>query len=388
MSSNSDLANFAARLRRFIHASVSSAPAERFDSLALDLFALQFKHNPPYRRVCDARGARPETIAHWSEVPALPTSAFKDLAFSCLPVEERVVVFHSSGTTERRPSRHFHSPESLGIYEASLWAWFAQHFRLCAPGAGAGESLPTAHDKVAGPGWQLVIVTPPPAEAPHSSLVHMFDVIRRRLGFSESVFLAEASADGWTLHPAAAVERIRGACSAAQPLVILGTAFSFVHLLDHLGEHELRFRLPPGSCALETGGYKGRSRALVKTELHGLITRRLGLPACQIVCEYGMSELSSQAYDVRITSCPTTTENTKRRFRFPPWVRVQIISPETGREAAEGEKGLIRVFDLANLYSVMGVQTEDLAVRCADGFELIGRAAPAEVRGCSLAVAP
>jgi hypothetical protein len=45
---------------------------------------------------------------------------------------------------------------------------------------------------------------------------------------------------------------------------------------------------------------------------------------------------------------------------------------------------LIRVFDLANVFSVMAIQTEDLAVRHADGFELIGRAALAESRGCSL----
>ena len=73
-----------------------------------------------------------------------------------------------------------------------------------------------------------------------------------------------------------------------------------------------------------------------------------------------------------------------RHFRFPPWARAQIISPETGREVAEGEIGLIRVIDLANVFSVAAVQTEDLAVRHGNGFELIGRAQLAEPRGCSL----
>ena len=36
------------------------------------------------------------------------------------------------------------------------------------------------------------------------------------------------------------------------------------------------------------------------------------------------------------------------------------------------------------VYSVMAIQTEDLAVRCGEGFELLGRAALAEPRGCSL----
>lgn len=60
------------------------------------------------------------------------------------------------------------------------------------------------------------------------------------------------------------------------------------------------------------------------------------------------------------------------------------MSPETGQPVEEGQTGLIRVFDLANVYSVMAVQTEDLAVRRGDGFELVGRAALAEARGCSL----
>ena len=71
-------------------------------------------------------------------------------------------------------------------------------------------------------------------------------------------------------------------------------------------------------------------------------------------------------------------------FHFPPWARVQIISPETDREVSESETGLIRVFDLANVFSVMAIQTEDLGIRRDNGFELIGRAALAEPRGCSL----
>jgi len=142
---------------------------------------------------------------------------------------------------------------------------------------------------------------------------------------------------------------------------------------------DLRVELPPGSRVMETGGYKNRSRVLPKAELHALITGRLGVPRENIICEYGMSELSSQAYDT-----PRPAPNAPRLFRFPPWARVQMVSPETGREAAEGETGLIRIFDLANVFSVAAIQTEDLGVRRGDGFELIGRAQLAEPRGCSL----
>jgi hypothetical protein len=119
-----------------------------------------------------------------------------------------------------------------------------------------------------------------------------------------------------------------------------------------------------------------------KTELHALITKQLGVMPGNIICEYGMSELSSQAYDSEIHHPSSIIHH--RVFHFPPWARTQIISPETGREIADGETGLIRVFDLANVFSVTVIQTEDLGIRRGDGFELIGRAQLAEPRGCSL----
>jgi hypothetical protein len=76
-----------------------------------------------------------------------------------------------------------------------------------------------------------------------------------------------------------------------------------------------------------------------------------------------------------------------RHFLFPSWARAKVISPETGHEVADGEKGLLRIFDLANVFSVMAIQTEDLVIRRGEHFELIGRAELAEPRGCSLMTA-
>jgi hypothetical protein len=75
-----------------------------------------------------------------------------------------------------------------------------------------------------------------------------------------------------------------------------------------------------------------------------------------------------------------------RAFRFPPWCATTVISPETRRPAPVGEPGLLRVVDLANVASVLAIQTEDLAVQESDGagFRLLGRAPSAVPRGCSL----
>jgi hypothetical protein len=393
---NKELSSFAARLRDFIlsEGRVPRVPDLKirngdswnsslrdFDSLALELFALQFENNADYRKICEARGLTPKVIEHWTQIPAVPTSAFKELELSCIPSEERTAVFHSSGTTEQKPSRHFHCAESLAVYEASLWTWFEKKCGVQSAECG------------------VIILTPTPEQAPHSSLVHMFETIRQKLGgvdvpASRAEFPGKLAADGsWTLDFDVTLALLNSSPVTRHPSLLLGTAFSFVHLLDYLAERDLRVGLPAGSRVMETGGYKNRSRSMPKAELHSLITERLGVPPKNIICEYGMSELSSQAYDsVASGKCQVTRNATAschpspvtRHFCFPPWARAQIISPETGREVADGETGLIRIFDLANIFSVAAIQTEDLGIRRGGGFELLGRAQQAEPRGCSL----
>jgi hypothetical protein len=357
-----ELSSFAAHLRESIQSGFQS---ESFDALALELFGLQFEHNAAYRKICEARALTPQVVEHWTQIPAVPTAAFKELELTSLAPGDRTKTFHSSGTTGQKPSRHFHNAESLAVYEASLLEWFQFYF------GDAGE---------------LIFLMPNPNAAPYSSLVHMFETVRQAFGLPESAFTGKLFDDGsWTVDFTATVQKLKTSCDTGKSLTLLGTSFSFVHLLDYLAENNLHFQLPNGSRVMETGGYKNRSRILPKEELHTLITERLGIAPGKIICEYGMSELSSQAYDLRIQNPKSRIQN--RAFHFPPWARLQIISPETGREVSEAETGLIRVFDLANVFSVAAIQTEDLGIRCGDGFELIGRAQLVEPRGCSLMTA-
>jgi hypothetical protein len=356
---------FVPQLRAFMtrtqEASVPDAGLDaEFNRLAAALFALQREAVPIYGELCRKRNI--STVEDWREIPALPSSAFKEYEVTSLPPAERTHVFHSSGTTRHRPSRHFHNAQSLALYEESLRPWFRRHF---------------LHPPCSMLHSRLLILTPSPAAAPHSSLAYMFDTVRGEFG--HSIFTGRIDGEGaWALDVEQTMAALHQAQSARQPVALLGTAFSFVHLLDHCRAGQTRFRLAAGSRALETGGYKGRGRMASKGELRQMMTRWLEIPESHIVAEYGMSELSSQAYD------RVVPEETGGGFRFPPWARAQLISPETGREAGEGETGMVRVVDLANVRSALAVQTEDLAVRRGGGFELTGRAAQAAARGCSL----
>jgi hypothetical protein len=386
MTAPSTISALSTRLLDFIQTnqSGSSADPELFQELALSLFALQFGSIPVYRRFCESRGATPDRISDWRDIPAIPARAFKEFELSSIPKGQRTRTFLSSGTTWDERSRHFHSPESLRVYEASLIPWFAAH---------------VLESKGAAEGLQVLVLTPTADDAPHSSLVHMFDTVVRTFQFAATRFVGrmDSAEETWSLDLPLAIETLGEAVEQGRPVLMLGTAFSYIHLADAMAGKGCRCLLPQGSRAMETGGYKGRSRTVSKTELHRLIEDRLGIQPDQIVSEYGMSELSSQAYDHVAGKAspnvfgarphaPIARGASDRTFHFPPWARVQVISPETGHEVEEGETGLVRVLDLANVYSIASVQTEDLAVRRGSGFQLLGRAVAAEPRGCSLMV--
>ena len=143
----------------------------------------------------------------------------------------------------------------------------------------------------------------------------------------------------------------------------------------HRRQGQDRAQLPDGSFAVETGGYKGSGRDIAKAALYAQFAERLGLQHDRVLNEYGMTELSSQCY----------TRGLGAPHIAPPWMRALVIDPETNRELPVGETGVLRLFDLANLGSVLAIQTQDLAVRRERGFELLGRDPAALPRGCSRA---
>ncbi len=318
----------------------------------------QFACNTPYRLYCERRGATPESVRHWTEVPAVPTDAFKAAALVCEGAGEARTVFRTSGTTqgaERRGEHHF---PDLSLYDAALREGFRAHL------------LPD------GARLAILSLVPPPEEVPDSSLSHMVGEVMRAFGAEGSGYFVGPEGIG---HAALGVA-LRRAEEAGAPVCIVGTSFAYVHWLDHLAATGERFTLPHGSRLMDTGGFKGRSREVAREELYAAFGERLGVGEAWCVNEYGMTEMSSQFYDA-VAGWPTP-----RLHQGPPWVRTRAVDPETLAPLPEGEVGVLRHWDLANLHSVMAVQTADLGVVAPEGFRVLGRARGAEARGCSLAV--
>ena len=342
-----------ARLRAIVTTPMDAIDSGDVEALGCAVFAWQRGRNPVIERVAaELLGERvPREIA---EIPALPTDVFKVARVACFPAPQEVRVFETSGTTQDVRGRHHFADLSLYASAAGVTA--------------ARWLLPRAS-------YRCVFLAEPERVAPTSSLSFMLGRFAERWD--------PAGVDPWMVRDGSLdVDRIVTALEearrAGEPVALLGTSFGFVHLLDALDGRA--WRLPPGSVAMPTGGFKGRSREVDPAVLRAMIGAAFGLADEGILGEYGMTELSSQGYEARREGSAS--------YRVPPWVRVSMVDPTTLREVTPGELGLVRVVDLLNLGSAIAVQTSDLGRMDADGrgFVVLGRAPGATPRGCARAM--
>lgn len=339
---------------------------KHFNDLALEVFAFQALHCEPYARYCAAVGA--PTPDDWREIPSVPAGAFKELRLASFDESATAKVFRTSGTSAGRCGElHL---DTLELYEASLLLTL-ERLLLESPASQGGE--------------RIRVLAPSADEAPDTSLSHMFDRLLAKHGDAQSGF----DVRGGALDVHGLLEALDTARSESEPVTLLGTAFAFVHLLEALDERGLASlpMLPPGSRAMETGGFKGRSREVERGVLHTAIANRIGFEAGRVVNQYGMTELASQFYDSSLVEPAAPV-----RKLGPPWARVRVVDPETGSDVESGEVGMIAILDLANTGSVAAILTADLGREIAapgspygNGFEVLGRQPGAEERGCSIA---
>ncbi|MEK7748008.1 MAG: hypothetical protein AAB300_02920 [Nitrospirota bacterium] len=330
---------------------------DAFNDLALLIYRYQFEHNLPYRKFCLMRDLPPEKIACWKEIPALPVTAFQLPNISCQAIEQAKKLFYSSGTTRGIGASVEKRSHHALFDEAIAKAAILSHFKK--------KMLPD-DTRV-----RFFILTPSPKDAPNSSLSYMMEVIREAFGTDESKYYIHNER---LLSDSLAYDL----SEVKEPVALLGTSFSFVHFIDFLVERNDPIELPHKSRVMDTGGFKGRSRTVSSHWLYAMIEKQLGVQASYCVNEYGMAEMTSQFYD-GVAGVPHS------RIHYPPpQTRWQILSPETLQPVKEGEVGLVAIYDLANIDSVSAILTEDLAKAVHGGIEIIGRAAGAGLKGCSI----
>ena len=332
-----------------------------FGDFARETFAQQFELCVPYRALCERRGSTPGSVSDWREIPAVPATAFKFFDFVSVPARraglEPEAVFDTSGTTRAAERRGRHVVPRESLYRAS----FHQPFRLAL--------LPDL-DRI-----RVLSLIPSPEEAPRSSLSWMAGMAVD--AFADGV---EWLVDGEGAWRPDAFEVLAATGEVEAPVLVLGTALAFVHLVEQVAPGEIC--LPEGSRVMETGGFKGARRSIARSELYSMIADHTGVSGHRIVNEYGMTELLSQMYEPVLAEGP----DAQGWHVAPPWLRVRVLDPTSLEERPDGHDGIIAFFDLANLGSVCHILTEDVGVMEDGRLRLLGRASGSEPRGCSRAM--
>ena len=310
-----------------------SSDAE-FEAAALELFRRQAEQCPPYSEYISLLGVNPAEVNRVDDIPFMPIEFFKWRDVYCGDGEPEKV-FTSSNTGGTVASRHMML--SLALYEQVFTRAFEQFY-------GAAE------------GWSIYGLLPNYLQREGSSLVYMVDRLIARCG-SGGFYLDEYE------------KLIADMAADAKPKILLGVSYALWDLAEQYAPKL------ENTIVMETGGMKGQREELPKSEFHKILTEAFGVE--KIHSEYGMAELTSQAYS-----------SGDGVFRAPAWMRVVVRDVNNPlKMLPAGSRGAVSIIDLANISSCAFIATQDVGRTFADGtFMIEGRLSGADIRGCNLLV--
>lgn len=314
-----------------------SNDSDTFETRCLEVFHYQMKHCKVYHDfvTTSKRTQHPTSLL---EIPFLPISFFKTHTVLDDTVTNPERTYSSSATTGTTPS--IHQVKRYADYQLSFERAFQMYFPEL------------QHQPV-------LALLPSYLEREGSSLIEMAQQLIINSNHSSSGF--------YLYNHSELAAQLKELNQQQIPHLLIGVSFALTDLCE---DYELSL---PYTTVMETGGMKGRKKELLREELHNIIQSRLGV--ANVVSEYGMTELLSQAY------------LKDGLFRSPAWMKVlcrDANDPFT--LVPNGKSGALNIIDLANLHSCSFIATDDLGKCHPDGFEVLGRMDISDVRGCNLMV--
>ncbi|MEM9897105.1 MAG: acyl transferase, partial [Bacteroidota bacterium] len=296
-----------------------------FSDAALSLFEFQYKYCNIYQKYADFHGKSPKNVKNIEDIPFLPIEFFKNHIIKTGNWKEEAI-FLSSGTTQSSRSRHYLRDQSFyhkvcrRIYEG----FFSEKIEQTT----------------------FLSLLPSYQEQGNSSLINMVDS-----------FLDHSKKDGKYL------EDYLGDEMKEEEAVVIGVSYA---LLDY---QEKKIIERP-KRVIETGGMKGRKKEITRSELHSFLRKKFQLE--EIYSEYGMTELTSQAY------------GKDGIFKFPAWTKVLIREiNDPFRLCPLGRDGGMNIIDLANVSTCAFLETKDIGRMIDENerFEVLGRFDNSDIRG-------
>ena len=312
----------------------SISSEEEFEAAALELFRRQAVMCEPYKQYVELLGVNPAEVNRVEDIPFLPIEFFKWRDVYC-GEREPEKVFTSSNTGGTVASRHM--MQSLALYERAFTTAFEQFY-------GATE------------GWSIYGLLPNYLQREGSSLVYMTDRLIQSCG-SGGFYLDDYE------------KLIADMTTDPKPKILLGVSYA---LWDLAEQYAPKLN---NTIVMETGGMKGQREELPKAEFHKILCSAFGVE--KIHSEYGMAELTSQAYS-----------SGDGVFRAPGWMRVVVRDVNNPlKMLPAGSRGAVSIIDLANVWSCAFIATQDVGRTFEDGsFMIEGRLSGSDIRGCNLLV--
>lgn len=322
-----DIENFRKRLIYF--------DQKNFETLAFELFCYQYDCNKVYQSYCNHIQRTPYRVKKLEDIPFLPIEFFKTHVIKTGDWQEEKI-FQSSGTTSANRSRHHvrKTEDYLNLAKAIFEENFGPLDRL-----------------------EIIALLPSYIEQGDSSLIAMMD---------HFITLGKKGSGYFLDKP----EKIKESLNHRNDsnFVLFGVSYA---LLDLAENQHLNL---PNAIIIETGGMKGRRKEITRKDLHESIIK--GLSPSLICSEYGMTELTSQAY------------SKGEIFHFPKWAKAMVRDiNDPFSYCNDGQSGGLNIIDLGNVETCAFIETKDLGkIHQNGGFEILGRYDNSDVRGCNLMV--
>ncbi len=324
------------RLNDFIENIFHIHQQEEFEKLAMWVFHWQYKHNRIYQEWCHTLSVKEEQVKKITQVPFLPISLFKTKIIQCgetIPDK----IFLSSGTTQITRSKHY--IKDIQLYERSFFSAFTLHYGNPADYAFIGL-LPTY------------------LENNQSSLIYMVNEFMQKSNCALNGYFLNNHKELYQTLIQLHQER--------KKTILFATSFA---LFDFALSYKGNF---PYLICIDTGGMKSTRKEMVREEWLAVVKK--SFPNSALHSEYSMTELLSQAYSKE-----------DGWYHNPAWMQTYIRDPFDPFQVQVHGKGLLNIIDLANIWSVSFIATDDIAEQLPHrSFRILGRHAQSDIRGCSL----
>jgi len=303
----------------------------------MEVWKYQYQYNDIYHAYCELLGYNPSNVTRLEQVPFLPIVMFRE---------------HTIHTGEWMPETVFKSSGTTGSIQSQHKMRHLQWYHRIAQ-----KSFDHLFGNPAEYTWLGLL--PSYMERPDSSLISMVHFFMQLNANDESHFFSTPNPE--------IIESLQRLKLKNQRTILIGVSFALLDLFE-------TYKIPvwENLLIMETGGMKGKRQELTRDELYARI--RENHADVRIASEYGMTELTSQAYMKDDHFIPGPTMKVFTRDISDPLIL-------NGYQ----QRGAINIIDLGNLDTCSFIATDDVGISYSDhSFDVLGRIDQSDIRGCNL----